>query len=89
VPTVAESGFKDFEADLWYGMVAPAKTPAETLSQLAGLFIAALESPEIRPKLDLQGLYPVGACGADFGAYLRKQLDAYGRIIRDANITAE
>jgi tripartite-type tricarboxylate transporter receptor subunit TctC len=89
VPTVAESGFKHFEADLWYGMVAPAKTPAETLSQLAGLFIAALESPEIRPKLDLQGLYPVGACGADFGAYLRKQLDAYGRIIRDANITAE
>jgi len=89
VPTLAESGYKDFEADLWYGMVAPAKTPAETLSQLAGLFIAALQAPEIRPKLDLQGLYPVGACGADFAAHLRKQYEDYGRVIRAANIKAE
>ena len=87
VPTVAESGFKDFELDLWYGMVAPAKTPSETLSVLAGLFTAALRAPEIKPKLDVQGLYPVGTCGTAFGAYLRKQYDAYGRIIRDANIT--
>jgi tripartite-type tricarboxylate transporter receptor subunit TctC len=89
VPTVAESGFKDFEADLWYGMVAPARTPPETLSQLAGLFTAALQAPEIKPKLNVQGLYSVGVCGAEFGAYLHKQYDAYGRIIRDAGITAE
>ena len=35
VPTVAESGFKDFEADIWFGLVAPAKTPGESISQLA------------------------------------------------------
>jgi tripartite-type tricarboxylate transporter receptor subunit TctC len=89
VPTLAESGFKDFEADLWYGMVAPAKTPAETLSQLAGLFTTALRAPQIGPKLDLQGLYPVGACGADFAAHLRKQYEDYGRVIRAADIKAE
>jgi tripartite-type tricarboxylate transporter receptor subunit TctC len=89
VPTLAESGYQDFEADLWYGMVAPAGTPPETLSQLAGLFTAALLAPEIKPKLAVQGLSPVGACGADFAAHLRKQYDGYGRVIREANIKAE
>jgi tripartite-type tricarboxylate transporter receptor subunit TctC len=89
VPTLAESGYQDFEADLWYGMVAPAGTPPETLSQLAGLFAAALLAPEIKPKLAVQGLSPVGACGADFAAHLRKQYDDYGRVIREANIKAE
>jgi tripartite tricarboxylate transporter family receptor len=60
--SLAESGYKDFEADLWYGVVAPAKAAREMLSQLAGLFAAALQAPEIKPKLSAQGLYPVGLC---------------------------
>ena len=50
---------------------------------------AAIGTPEIKSKLAVQELYPVGLCGAEFGAYLRKQYDIYGRIIRDANIKAE
>jgi tripartite-type tricarboxylate transporter receptor subunit TctC len=89
VPTVAESGFKDFEADIWFGVVAPAKTPNETIAQLAGWFIAAIEVPEIKAKLATQGLFPVGTCGAAFGAFTRKQYDDYGRAIREANIKAQ
>ncbi len=89
VLTVAESGFKDFEADIWFGVVAPAKTPNETLAQLAGWFTAAIEVPEIKAKLAAQGLFPVGTCGAAFGAFTRKQYDDYGRAIRDANIRAQ
>jgi tripartite-type tricarboxylate transporter receptor subunit TctC len=89
VPTVAESGYKDYEVDSWFGVVAPAKTSKETVTQLAGWFTAALQVPEVRAKLDVQGLYPVGTCGADFGAYIRKQYDEYGRVIREANIKAE
>ena len=89
VPTLAESGYKDFEADLWFGMVAPAKAPPQALSQLAGLFTAALHAPEIQPKLNVQGLSPVGLCGADFGAHLRTQYEEFGSVIHDANITAE
>jgi tripartite-type tricarboxylate transporter receptor subunit TctC len=48
-----------------------------------------LRAPEIKPKLALQGYFPVGTCGADFGAHIRKQYDEYGRIIREANIKAE
>jgi tripartite-type tricarboxylate transporter receptor subunit TctC len=89
VPTVAESGYKDFETDFWNGLLAPAKTPKETVSQLAGWFTAAMLVPEVKTKLVTQNLYPVGMCGADFGAVLRKQYVEYGRIIAEANIKAD
>jgi tripartite-type tricarboxylate transporter receptor subunit TctC len=89
VPTVEESGFKDYDLDIWYGLVAPGKTPADVLSQLAELSRAAVKAPDMKPKLALQGLYPVGSCGAEFGEHLRKQHDAYARVIREANIKAE
>jgi tripartite-type tricarboxylate transporter receptor subunit TctC len=89
VPTVAESGWKDYEANTWFGVVAPAKTPKQTLSQLGGWFTSALQAPELSQKLIAQGSFPVGICGADFGAHLRNQFEEYGRIIREANIKGE
>jgi tripartite-type tricarboxylate transporter receptor subunit TctC len=89
VPTIAESGYKDIDADFWYGLVAPARTAKDRLAQLAGWFSTAVQSPEIKPKLAVLGHDPVGMCGADFGALIRKQYDDYGRIIREANIKAE
>src|SRR5271170_6536524 len=89
VPTVAESGYAGYEVEQWFGVLAPAKTPKQTLSQLAGWFSAALQAPETRRKLVAQGLFPVGTCGADFGTLIRKQYDEYGRVIREANIKPE
>ena len=89
VPTVAESGYKDYELDVWYGLVAPAKTPTETISRLAGWFTAALQVPEVRAKLVPLGLIPIGICGADFAAFIRRQYEEYGLVIREANIKAE
>lgn len=43
----------------------------------------------MKPKLAKQGLFPVGKCGAEFGAYMRKQVDEYSRIIRESGIKAE
>jgi tripartite-type tricarboxylate transporter receptor subunit TctC len=89
VPTVAELGYKDYQAEVWFGVVAPAKTPKETITELANWFTAAMQAPEVKPKLINLGLYPVGICGAEFAAHIRKQSNEYGRIIRDANIKAE
>jgi tripartite-type tricarboxylate transporter receptor subunit TctC len=89
VPTVAEFGYAGYEANSWQGLVAPANTPKETVSQLAGWFTTAMQVPEVEAKLVVQGLYPVGICGADFSAFLRKQYADYGRAIREANIKAE
>jgi tripartite-type tricarboxylate transporter receptor subunit TctC len=89
VPTVAESGYEGYEAEVWYGLVAPAKTPKTVLSQLANWFITALQAPETKTKLLAQGYLPVGVCGDEFGAFLRQKYDEYGRVIRDANIKVE
>jgi tripartite-type tricarboxylate transporter receptor subunit TctC len=89
VPTVAESGYRDYKVDEWFGMLAPAKTPKETVSQLAGRFTAAVQAPEVRAKLAVLGLYPVGMCGANFAALIRNQYEDFGRVIRESNIKAE
>jgi tripartite-type tricarboxylate transporter receptor subunit TctC len=86
VPTVAESGFKDYEVDLWWSLFAPAKTPRETVLRLADQFVGALQAPEVKAKLAAQGFSPVGMRGEAFAALLRKQYDEYGGIIRDAKL---
>ena len=89
LPTVAEFGYADYDIDSWLGVVAPARIPGETLTRITAWFTAALQAPEVKAKLAAQGLYPVGACGADFGAVIRKQYADFGRVIREGNIKAE
>jgi tripartite-type tricarboxylate transporter receptor subunit TctC len=89
LPTVAESGYRDYEVDLWWGLFAPAKTPQGSLTQLASWFTDALRTPEVRTKLAAQGFSPVGLCGGDFATLLRKQYDGYSRVIHEANIKAD
>ena len=89
VPTVAESGYEGYDLDVWVGVLAPAKTPKDATSQLAHWFTAAMKAPEIELKLVMLGYYPVGLCGADFRAHIKKQSEEYGRVIRDSNIKAE
>jgi tripartite-type tricarboxylate transporter receptor subunit TctC len=89
VPTLSEAGHKDLEATAWFGMMAPPKTPKEITAQLITLFKAALQTPEVSSKLTAQGLYPVGACGADFAEHVRKQHESYARSVRELNIKTE
>jgi tripartite-type tricarboxylate transporter receptor subunit TctC len=89
LPTVAESGYRDFEVDFWWGLFAPADTPPQRVAELARWFTDALQVPALKAKLVAQGFSPVGRCGADFAALLHKQYDDYGRAIRDGHIAAE
>jgi tripartite-type tricarboxylate transporter receptor subunit TctC len=89
LPTVAEFGYAGYGLDFWMGVVAPAKTPPETIALLSRWFDAAVQSPETKAKLRERGIYPVGSCGSDFAAFIRKQSEQYGRIIREANIKLE
>jgi tripartite-type tricarboxylate transporter receptor subunit TctC len=89
LPTVAESGYPNYNTEVWFGLVAPARTPADTIAQLAGWFGTALANPDVKAKLKLQEMYPAGTCGAGFASYLRDQFDAYARVIREADIKGE
>jgi len=89
VPTMEELGYKDFEVEVWFGLLAPAKTPKTDVAQLAQWFTAAMQAPEVKPKLIGLGLYPVGTCGDAYAAHIRKQFDEYARVIKEANIKGE
>lgn len=89
VPSTTEVGFKDYGVDVWFGVLAPAKTPKDVVAQLATWFKAAMQAPDVKPKLAKLGLYPVGTCLDDFAAHIRKQYDEYGLIIRETKIKTE
>ena len=89
VPTVAESGYPDYEAEPWFGLFAPSRTPQETLSQLGEWFVAAVRAPDVEQKLAMQGIYVTGTCGADFSALVHRDYDHFGRIVREAKISVD
>jgi tripartite-type tricarboxylate transporter receptor subunit TctC len=89
VPSIAEAGYGEIEGDLWFGLVAPANTPKETLSQLGNWFTAALNVPEVKSKLALQGLYPSNMRDGEFSVFLRNRYTEFGRVIRETNFKAE
>ena len=89
LPTVAESGYPGYSAEVWLGVLAPAATPGSRVTQLADWFATAMQSSEVRNKLEAVGLYPAVRCGKDFADFINSQSGDYARIIRDANIKVE
>lgn len=89
LPTLAETGLVKYDADIFYGLVAPAKTPPAVIAQLIEMFTAAAKTPEAKAKFEQLGLFAADRCGADWGAYLNKQVADYARIAREANIKAD
>lgn len=89
VPTVAELGYRDYEAVAWFGIAAPAGTPRELVNKLAEGFEAALADPEVRQKVIQAGLYPAYLGPAAFAAHIAQQYTHYARIIDEARIRPE
>ena len=89
VPTIAESGYKEAESVTWNGIVAPAKTPKETIAQLSTLFTSALAAPDVGSRLISQGIYPAPKCGDEFGAQLKEEHSYFAHFVRELNIKGE
>lgn len=89
VPTVAESGLpgtKGFEADQWYGIVAPAGTPADIVARLNQDINKALESQEVRQRLASEGAEPTPAAPQAFGELIAREIPRWGRVVKSARI---
>ena len=89
LPTMIESGLPGFEVNNWYGLVAPAKTPAEVIAVLNRQVRAALEAPDVRESMLKQGLDPAGGTPEEFGAYIRSELAKWSKVIRASGATAQ
>ena len=86
VPTLAESGFNNLDAAVWFGFVAPAKTPKETLTQLSQYISDAVKSEGVADRLKSQGMFINLFCGAEFGNFLSDQKRSYTEFAREFDI---
>jgi tripartite-type tricarboxylate transporter receptor subunit TctC len=82
LPTVHEAGIRNFDISLWQGLVAPAATPREIVAKLNEQVRASLAAPDLRSKLTLQGLEPVGNSPEQFGAYIRSEAAKWSKVIK-------
>jgi tripartite-type tricarboxylate transporter receptor subunit TctC len=87
VPTMAEAGLPGVEAEAFWGMLAPANTPAPILARMEAAVRRATELPEVRERLvNIMGIEMRNEGPAAFGAFLDRQFEIWGRVIRDNNI---
>lgn len=88
VPTMAEAGISGFEVNPWYGLMAPAGTPAPRIERLQTLIAAILGQPAMREQLSRLGAEPVGGTPDAFAAALQADITRYVQAARAANIRA-
>jgi len=89
VPTIAESGFPGYEALNWYGYLAPAKTPKEVVDRLARDIGKALADPKTVAALAKTGVEPQPMTPDQFGKYIAREYQTWGKVVKDAHIKAE
>jgi tripartite-type tricarboxylate transporter receptor subunit TctC len=89
LPTVAESGFPGFDANVWYMLMGPPGLPAPIRDRWAAAVGAALTDPVLRPRIEAAGFLPGGGSSEEAAALLRRDAERYARLIRQANIRIE
>jgi tripartite-type tricarboxylate transporter receptor subunit TctC len=89
VPTIAEAGVAGYEYELWYSLVAPARTPMPIIRKLNAETAKLLADPDIRQKWVSQGTEPRSSTPEELSQLMRNEFNKLGKVIKAANITAE
>lgn len=88
-PTVAESGVPGYEANNWWGILAPAGTPAAVVHRLETEIAKVLAAPDMKKKFDTQGAEVMNLNAAAFAKFLKSETAKWSKVVRDAGIKAE
>ncbi|WP_280191958.1 Bug family tripartite tricarboxylate transporter substrate binding protein [Delftia sp. PS-11] len=89
IPTVAEAGYPGFEALNWYAFVAPGKTPKPLLDRWNTEIVKVLGDPGVKEALNKHGLTPQPTTRAEFAAFMKKEYDQWGKLVKERKLTAE
>jgi tripartite-type tricarboxylate transporter receptor subunit TctC len=89
LPTMIESGFPGFEAGNWIGIVVPTATPNAVIENLAAEATKVVRSADIRDKFAAQGIDPIGTTPAEFGKFLRGEVEKWGKVVREVGARAD
>jgi tripartite-type tricarboxylate transporter receptor subunit TctC len=88
-PTIAESGYPGFEASVWYGVIAPAKTPPDVIAKLAAAVKDALATSEVQGRLTAVGGEVTYGDPRELGALIHSERLRYEKVVREGNIKAD
>ena len=89
IPTMEEAGVKGYEMSQWYGLLAPAGTPAAIVERMNAEVGKALKHPETRTRLQAEGAEPVSSSAQEFGAFFKSEIAKWTRVVQKAGIRVE
>jgi tripartite-type tricarboxylate transporter receptor subunit TctC len=89
VPTIAESGWPDYDTGVWWALMAPAHLPAAVKDKIYRDTAQAMKAPAVKERFALLGATPVGSTPEELAALIRRDYDKWGPIIKAAGIQAE
>ena len=89
LPTVAESGLPGYEVSAWFGIFAPAGVPEPVVQRLNAELVKALRDSDLRQRLASQGAEPLTSTPAEFAAYLRSEIDKWGKVVKAAGMKVD
>jgi tripartite-type tricarboxylate transporter receptor subunit TctC len=81
IPTIAEQGLPDFESTGWFGIVAPAGTPADVIGKLNEAFVATLKDPAVTERIRALGAEPMPMTPHAFAAFIRSEIDKWLKVV--------
>jgi tripartite-type tricarboxylate transporter receptor subunit TctC len=82
LPTIAESGLKGYESNQWYGVLAPAGTPADVLGLLNSHIAKIMQAPDMKQRMSNEGLVAVGGTREQFAAHIKEEIAKWARVIK-------
>jgi tripartite-type tricarboxylate transporter receptor subunit TctC len=89
VPTIAESGFPDYQTAGWYGFAVPKGTPPEVIAKLRDATVAGINTPEVQKSLDIEGAVVVGSTPEEFGAFMASESQRWAELIAKTGLTTD
>ena len=86
IPTIAEAGVAGYEVTLWYGVLAPAGTPAPIVSTLNQALVRALGTPEMRERMSAEGAEPAPTTPEQFRVFIKSEIDRWIPVLKSSGI---
>jgi tripartite-type tricarboxylate transporter receptor subunit TctC len=89
VPTIAESGLPGYEATSWFGLLAPAGTPAAVIGKLNSAIVKVLAQPDVRKRISDQGAEVYSETPEQFAAFIQAEGIKWGKVVRDSGASLD
>jgi tripartite-type tricarboxylate transporter receptor subunit TctC len=89
IPTIAESGLPGYDVTTWYGLMFPTNTSKEIVARMNAAAVKALAHPAVKERYSTTDLEPSSSTPDEFGAYIRKEIAKWAKVIKASGIAIE